>query len=467
MITFNKIFIATALVCAATTSFAQKKGTADVWLTKADQSVLFQKQAKPLTFAKQSNTDSAINVNTGQTYQSIDGFGFTLTGGSAQLMMKMTPAARKTLIDELFATNDNNIGISYLRLSIGASDLNEFVFSYDDLPAGQTDPTLAKFDLGPDKKDVIPVLKEILAINPRIKILGSPWSAPVWMKTNSDARGGSLKPNCFDVYAHYLVKYVQAMKAEGITIDAITVQNEPLHPGNNPSMLMLAPDQAQFVKASLGPAFQAAGVKTKIIIYDHNCDKPEYPISILNDADAKKYINGSAFHLYAGKIEALSEVHNAHPDKAVYFTEQWMGTPANFKRDIASHITKLTIGATRNWSRTVIEWNLAADPNSNPHTDRGGCSSCMGGITIDKDNVVRNPAYYVAAHAAKFVRPGSVRIASNIVTGLPNVAFKTPDNKTVLIVINSSEEAKNFNINYKGGTAKASLSAGSVATYVW
>jgi glucosylceramidase len=202
MITFKKIFIATALVCAATTSFAQKKGTADVWLTKADQSVLFQKQAQPLTFTKQSNTDSAINVNTGQTYQSIDGFGFTLTGGSAQLMMKMTPAARKALIDELFATNDNNIGISYLRLSIGASDLNEFVFSYDDLPAGQTDPTLAKFDLGPDKKDVVPVLKEILAINPRIKILGSPWSAPVWMKTNSDARGGSLKPDCFDVYAH-------------------------------------------------------------------------------------------------------------------------------------------------------------------------------------------------------------------------------------------------------------------------
>ena len=467
MITFNKIFITTALACAVTSSFAQKKGTADVWLTKADQSVLFKKQGQPLKFTKAGSTDSTININAGQTYQSIDGFGFTLTGGSAQLMMKMTLAARKALIKELFATSNNNIGISYLRLSIGASDLNEFVFSYDDLPVGQTDPTLAKFDLGPDKKDVVPVLKEILAVNPHIKILGSPWSAPVWMKTTGDTRGGSLKPDCFDVYARYLVKYIQAMKAEGISIDAITVQNEPLHPGNNPSMLMLAPDQAQFVKGSLGPAFQAAGVKTKIIIYDHNCDKPEYPISILNDADAKKYINGSAFHLYAGKIEALSEVHDAHPDKAVYFTEQWMGTPANFKRDIASHITRLTIGATRNWSRTVIEWNLAADPNSNPHTDRGGCSSCMGGITINKDNVLRNPAYYVAAHAAKFVRPGSVRIASNMVAGLPNVAFKTPDNKLVLIVINSSEETKNFNINYKDNSARASLDAGSVATYVW
>lgn len=467
MTIFKYTFLSAALICSAASLFAQKRGIADVWLTKADQSVLFQKQAQPLVFKKPANADSTISINAGQSYQSIDGFGFTLTGGSAQLMMKMTPVARKALIKELFAFDDNNIGISYLRLSIGASDLNEFVFSYDDLPIGQTDPALAKFNLGPDLKDVVPILKEILAVNPRIKILGSPWSAPVWMKTTGDTRGGSLKPDCFEVYARYLVKYVQAMKAEGITIDAITVQNEPLHPGNNPSMLMLAPDQAQFVKANLGPAFQSVGIKTKIIIYDHNCDKPEYPISILNDKEAKKYIAGSAFHLYAGKIEALSEVHNAHPDKAVYFTEQWMGTPANFKRDISSHITRLTIGATRNWSRNVIEWNLAADPNSNPHTDRGGCSSCMGGITIDKDNVVRNPAYYVAAHAAKFVRPGSVRIASNMIAGLPNVAFKTPDNKIVLIVINNAEETKSFNINYKGLNATASLNAGSVATYVW
>ena len=467
MITLSKIVLTGTLALSITSSYSQKKGTADVWLTNADQSALFAKQAQPLVFSKNSGNDSTIVVDAKQTYQSIDGFGFTLTGGSAQLMMKMTPAARKALIQELFATDGRNIGISYLRVSIGASDLNEFVFSYDDLPAGQTDPTLTKFNLGPDKKDVVPVLKEILAVNPKIKILGSPWSAPVWMKTTGDTRGGSLKPDCFDVYARYLVKYIKAMKAEGIPVDAITVQNEPLHPGNNPSMLMLAPDQAQFVKANLGPAFKTAGLKTKIIIYDHNCDKPEYPISILNDPDAKKYIAGSAFHLYAGKIEALSEVHNAHPDKAVYFTEQWMGTPANFKRDISSHITKLTIGATRNWSRTVIEWNLAADPNSNPHTDRGGCSSCMGGITIDNDNVMRNPAYYVVAHAAKFVRPGSVRIATNMVTDLPNVAFRTPDGKTVLIVINNGTAASNFNINYKGTTAKAGLAAGSVATYIW
>ncbi|MVN22805.1 glycoside hydrolase family 30 protein [Mucilaginibacter arboris] len=463
----KQIFLTSAMLIMVNVSFGQKKGTADVWLTNADQSALFEKQKQALVFKKATSQDSVIEVNDQKSYQSIDGFGFALTGGSAQLMMKMTSANRAALIKELFATNDKNIGISYLRISVGASDLNEFVFSYDDLPDGQTDMSLSKFNLSQDKTDVVPVLKEVLAINPKIKILASPWSAPAWMKTNNDTRGGSLKPECFDVYARYLVKYIQAMKAEGITIDAITVQNEPLHPGNNPSMLMIAPDQANFVKTNLGPAFKAAHITTKIIIYDHNADRPDYPISILNDAEAKKYIDGSAFHLYAGKIEALSEVHEAHPDKNLYFTEQWMGAPGNFKRDIADHITKLTIGATRNWSRSVIEWNLAADPNNNPHTDRGGCNRCMGGITIDQDSITRNPAYYVVAHAAKFVRPGSVRISSSLVGSLHNVAFKTPDNKIVLIVINNSPGIQKFNIRYKGCKANTQLNSGSVATFVW
>jgi len=463
----KKLFLAAIILFLIKPAFSQKKGTADVWLTTADQSAMFEKQKQALVFKKTDSQDSVIEVNAQRSYQSIDGFGFALTGGSAQLIIKMSPAKRAVLLKELFATDQKNIGISYLRVTIGASDLNESVFSYDDVTAGETDLNLSKFDLGPDKKDVVPVLKEILAINPTLKILASSWSPPTWMKTTHDTRGGSLIPEYFDVYAKYLVKYIQAMKAQGISIDAITVQNEPLHPGNNPSMLMLAPDQATFIKSNLGPAFKLANLTTKIIIYDHNADKPEYPISILNDAEAKKYVDGSAFHLYAGKIEALSTVHDAHPDKALYFTEQWMGAPGNFKRDVADHITKLTIGATRNWSRNVIEWNLAADPKSNPHTDRGGCDRCMGGITIDQDSVKRNPAYYVVAHAAKFVRPGSIRIPSNLITGLPNVAFKTPDHKIVLIVINNGTAVQTFNISYKGKKAIAQLNTGSVATYVW
>ncbi|WCT10649.1 glycoside hydrolase family 30 protein [Mucilaginibacter jinjuensis] len=467
MLNIKKSTLLAAVIMAATSAFAQQKGSVQSWLTNADQSALFAQQKQELPFAKKTDTNPVIEINEKESYQSIDGFGFCLTGGSAQLIVKMDPAKRAELLKELFATDGTNIGISYLRVTIGASDLNPYVFSYDDLPAGETDPNMAKFDLGPDKKDVIPVLKEILAINPKIKILGSSWSPPVWMKTTGDTRGGSLKPEYFDAYAKYLVKYVQSMKKKGITIDAMTVQNEPLHPGNNPSMLMLAPDQANFIKTNLGPMFKAEGIKTKIIVYDHNCDKPEYPISILNDPEAKKYVDGSAFHLYAGKIEALSTVHDAHPDRNLYFTEQWMGAPGNFKRDVAEHITKLTIGATRNWSRNVIEWNLAADPQSNPHTDRGGCDRCMGGITIDKDSVTRNPAYYVVAHAAKFVRPGSVRISSNLVDNLPNVAFKTPDGKKVLVVINRGTDAQTFSIKYKGEQVSEVLNAGSVATYIW
>ncbi|MCF0069157.1 glucosylceramidase [Dyadobacter sp. CY261] len=454
-----------------------KQSKIEFWLTNSDKSALFQKQSE-LTFRKMSKTSPAIespviSINPKRKYQEIDGFGFTLTGGSAGHLMAMSKTARAALLKELFSTAGNGIGMGYLRVSIGASDLNERVFSYNDLPQGQTDPELKHFNLGPDRHDVIPVLKEILSINPKLKILGSPWSPPVWMKDNGDTRGGSLKPEWYDAYAKYLVRYIQDMQKEGIRIDAITVQNEPLHPGNNPSLLMLAKDQAVFVKNHLGPAFEKAKIDTKIIVYDHNADKPEYPISILDDPEAKKYVDGSAFHLYGGTIDALSKVHDAHPDKNLYFTEQWMGAPGNFGKDFPNHIKNLTIGATQNWARTVLEWNLTSNPENRPFTDRGGCDRCLGGVTIDGDKVTRNAAYYVVAHASKFVRPGSVRIASGAAVGdkpdekLPNVAFVTPEGKKVLIVLNDSDAEKKFSIQDGENAAYVSLKAGSVGTFVW
>jgi glucosylceramidase len=448
------------LICGLLQVRAQMK--VQCWLTDPAKRIMFEKQTGEATGAK---VEASIKVDARQTYQSIDGYGWALTGGSAQHIIRMSAPARTALLKDLFSAKDDHIGGSYLRVSIGASDLNDHVFSYDDLPAGQTDTSLSLFDLGPDGKDVVPVLKEILTILPSLKIVGSPWSAPAWMKTNNDTRGGSLKPEYYATYARYLVKYIRAMAKEGIRLDAITVQNEPLHPGNNPSMYMPAPEQAAFVKNFLGPAFRQAGIKTRIIIYDHNCDKPEYPISILDDPEAREYIDGSAFHLYAGKIEAMSKVHDAYPSKNLYFTEQWVGAPGDLSRDIAEHMENLIIGATRNWSRNVIEWNLAADPDNNPHTDRGGCDRCLGAVTIDGDKVTRNPAYYIIAHAAKFVRPGSVRIASD--GDLPNVAFRTPAGKTVLIVLNNRDSAQSFIVRDNKGTATQTLGAGAVATYVW
>lgn len=441
---------------------------ASCWLTNGDRSALFARQKEEPVFGKVHKDHPTISVNDKETFQSIDGFGYALTGGSAQHLIQMTPKARTAILKQLFATDGNNIGVSYIRLTVGASDLNEKVFSYNDLPEGEVDVAQRKFDLGPDRIDVIPVMKEILAINPKIKIMGSPWSPPLWMKTAHDARGGSLKPEFYDSYAEYFVRYIQDMKKEGIRIDAITVQNEPLHPGNNPSLLMQAIDQANFVKNNLGPAFKKARLDTKIVIYDHNADRPDYPISILNDPEAKKYIDGSAFHLYGGKIDALTAVHNAHPDKNIYFTEQMViQNPNDPDINIVSPVKRLIIGATRNWSKTVLEWNLAADPENKPFTDRGGCPMCQGAITIDGDKVSMNLAYYALAHASKFVRPGAVRIASNEPKDLSNVAFKTPAGKTVLIVANSSKEAQIFNIEYQGKAITVHLNKGSVSTYIW
>jgi len=435
------------------------------WLTSPNQSTYFKKQNIALNFSNSPTSDPTIVVDGATSYQSVDGFGFSLTGGSAYLINRLSDEKRDDLLKELFTTDSTFIGINYLRVSIGASDLDKSVFSYNDIPTTETDLDLLKFSLSKDTVDLIPILKSILALNPNIKILGSPWSAPLWMKTNQNSVGGSLKPEYYSVYANYFVKYIQAMQAEGIVIDAITIQNEPLNPHNNPSMEMSAIQQADFIKNHLGPAFELANIATKIIVYDHNCDVASYPLTILNDVDAKKYIDGSAFHLYAGDIGALSQVHNAHPDKNVYFTEQWVGGPSNFAGDLNWHVKNLIIGAMRNWSKNVIEWNLASDPSYRPHTI-GGCSNCLGAITIGT-SASRNVAYYIIAHASKFVRTGSLRIASNMLTNLPNVAFKTPEGKMVLIVLNESSSSQTFNIKSDGKFVTSTLAAGAVGSYIW
>ncbi len=438
----------------------------DFWLTKSDQSALLQKQSTVLSFGTASNSYTFIDVDTTQTFQTIDGFGFTLTGGSAYVINRLNATDKAALLKELFGNNVNSIGISYLRISLGASDLNASVFSYDDMPSGQADTNLDHFSLAPDEADLIPLLKEILLINPAIKILSCPWSPPVWMKDNGNTVGGSLLPQYYDAYARYFVKYIQQMKAEGIIVDAVTPQNEPLNPANNPSLLMVATDQANFIKNNLGPAFQSAGIHTKIIVYDHNCDRPDYPLTILNDPTAKVFVNGSAFHLYAGNISALSQVHDAHPDKAVYFTEQWTSSTGDFGGDLKWHVKNVVIGSMRNWSRVALEWNLANDPSYNPHTP-GGCTQCKGALTIGGSAITRNVGYYIIAHASKFVPAGSVRIASYTTGSLQNVAFKTPSGKKVLIVENDGTTDATFNIRFSTKWVSTTLPEGGVGTYTW
>ncbi len=436
----------------------------DFWLTKGDQSVKLAKQTTVLDFTTTANLYPNIEVIESQTFQSIDGFGYTLTSGSADVINILSPAKKAELLQDLFGPN--GIRVTELRISIGASDLSSAPYTYNDLPSGQTDINLDAFSLENDAV-LIGLLQEIIAINPDIKISATPWSAPVWMKTNGAFVGGNLKPEYYSVYANYFVKYIQQMQTEGITIAAITPQNEPLHGGNNPSLVMTAPDQNEFIKNHLGPAFQSAGLETKIVVYDHNADHPEYPISILNDAVTRNFVDGSAFHLYAGDINNLSQVHNAHPDKHIYFTEQYTSGSGSFDGDLKWHLKNVVIGSLRNWSRNVLEWNLANNANYGPHTD-GGCSDCKGAITVNSSSAyAKNVSYYIIAHVSKFVPPGSVRIGSNNVGTLNSVAFKTPDNKTVLVVANDGNNSQIFNIKHNGQWTPVSIDGSAVATFVW
>ena len=438
----------------------------EVWTTKADQTALLQKSTTAIAFNNNANIYTNIDVDSTIQFQTIDGFGYSLTGGSAMLLNNMDVATRANLLNELFGNSATSIKINVLRISIGASDLDASVFSYNDLPTGQTDIDQTKFSIEVDKVHLIPILKSILAINPDIKIIGSPWSPPVWMKDNGSSIGGSLKPEYYDSYAKYFVKYIQAMKAEGINIFGITPQNEPLHPGNNPSMYMTAEQQRDFIKNSLGPAFATSGITTKIIVYDHNLDRHDYPLTILNDPIAKQFVDGSAFHLYAGGVSAMSEVHNAHPDKNLYFTEQWTGSNGTFDGDLQWHIKNVIIGTTRNWSKIALEWNLANDPSFGPHTP-GGCTQCKGALTISGSSVTKNVADYIIAHASKFVPQGSKRISSTESSSLPNVAFLTPTGKKILIVLNEANTAATFNLKYKNKWATIGLPSKAAATIVW
>ena len=437
------------------------------WLTTTDKIHLLEKQSE-INFTDSARTTFILETDTAQKFQEMEGFGYALTGGSAMLLhTQLSEGNRKTLLHELFSNDSSAIGISYLRVTIGGSDLDELLFTYDDLPAGKTDPTLRNFNLSYDTLHLIPVLKEILEINPNVKIMASPWTAPTWMKTNQAFKGGSLLPEFYEAYAQYFVKYIKEMAKHGIAIHAVTPQNEPENPKNTPSLVMTAEEQLVFVRDHLAPKFSENSIKSEIVIFDHNADHPEYPLHILKDSIVRNSIAGTAFHLYLGEIEALSEVYQRHPDKKIYFTEQWTSGTGDFGGDLGWHIKNLIIGAPKNYSTNVLEWNLANDPQFGPHTDEGGCNLCLGALTINAGSVSRNVSYYIIAHASKFVPPGSVRIFSSEVDGFPNVAFLTPDGKRVMIVLNETGTAAGFDLKFGGKFAQVKFEPGSVATLRW
>jgi glucosylceramidase len=450
------------LFLLATTSILSYSQTVGCWITTGDKSSLFEEQV-PLDLSTDINSiANTITINEATTFQTIDGFGFCMTEGSAEVISGLATVQQDALLNELF-DKTTGIGISVIRISIGASDLSASDYTYDDLASG-TDLNMEKFSLrGPDSVYLLPILKKALAINPDIKILATPWTAPRWMKSNNAWKGGSLNETYYAAYALYFVKYIDAMKKQGIDIWAITPQNEPENPNNEPSMTMTSAQQLDFIDNHLGPAFADSSYTTKIIAFDHNCDNTAYPVAVC----ASDYVDGAAFHLYAGTISALTTVHNS-TGKNVYFTEQYTGADGSFLGDLGWHMQNVMIGSLNNWAKASIEWNLATNTSYGPRTS-GGCSSCLGAITINNSTTfTRNVSYYIVAHMSKFIRPDATRISSTSTnSGLLNVTTKNADGTMALVVYNTANSSNTFKVVNNTESFTSIIPAKSVATYTW
>ena len=385
-----------------------------------------------------------ITVNPSVRYQSVEGFGWMLTQGSAKLLMEMSASARTALLQELYAP-DGKVRATVVRIAVGACDLSESDYTY----SMSKDESLSNFSLsGPDQTDLIPVLQEILAINPNVFIMAAPWTAPVWMKQNAGAHGGysagSLKTQYYGLYATYLLRYLQAMTDQGITVHALSIQNEPLNNGNNPSMYWSKEQMYDFAQNHLGPTLAQNGYGNVLIIgYDHNCDNTEYPIHVAQS----RYVSGTAFHLYSGDISALTTVHNT-TGKDVWFTEQYTGENGSFQGDFGWHMQNVMLGAMQNHARAAIEWNLANDPLYNLHTD-GGCSSCKGALTMQNGTIQsRNVSYYIVAQMSRVVQRGAVRVASSGASDINHCAFVNPDGSIGVVMYNNHNDDRTVDVVY-------------------
>jgi glucosylceramidase len=424
--------------------------------------------ACPVTAAMAAEPGLTVNVDDGRVFQTMDGFGASLTDSSAWLIARsLTPDQRQSLLKSLFDPA-TGAGLSYLRQPMGSSDFRTREYTYDDLPAGQTDYRLAKFSIAKDQEYIIPILKQVLAIHPRLKIMATPWSAPAWMKDSGRLDGGRLKKEeaVYNTYADYFVRFLQAYAAQGIPIDAITLQNEPRHETRGyPTMGMEPADQSRLSRL-IGERFRAAGIKTKIVIWDHNWDHPEFPTAVLNDADARPYIDGVAFHGYGGDVSAQSKVHDAFPDKNLYFTEVSGG---DWSKDFGSNLmwdtANLIVGATRNWAKTVVKWNLALDEKNGPKLP-GGADNCRGVVTIHQKTgeVTKEEEYYALGQAGKFVQPGARRIFTD---NPVSVAFVNSDESLALIVYNRDREDQECRVRWRNRSFTTTLPGVSVVTFVW
>ncbi len=434
------------------------------YLTKGDKSELLAIKDSVETSLDAPEKLYTVQVNPTITYQTMDGFGAAMTESSAYVINGLPLEVQQALMDDLFG--NDGIGISFVRIPMGASDFALSNYSYNDLPSGQTDLSMSQFSIARDEEYVIPMIKKALERNPNLLFIGSPWSAPAWMKTTQTMNGGSLNPDYFDAYATYFVKFIQAYQAHGIPIYAVTPQNEPLHQTTSyPTMYMTASDQAVFIQR-LGQAFNANNIDTLIIAYDHNWTNP-YPVNVVGNPLANPYVDGAAYHCYGGEVSSQDTFHKLYPEKGIWFTECSGGDWAtDFASNMSWNLENVFIGSINYHAKGVLMWNLALDDNDGP--TNGGCMNCRGVVTIHEDGTyTKNEEYYMIGHFSKFIRQGATRIdvssthASLLVTG-----FINPDGSLVLVAHNKSRSQISFTLDIGGAKAAMTLSGSTTASYV-
>jgi glucosylceramidase len=470
-VTLGFAVVGLASLTAAAASEAQAGNSIRIHVVESSEESHESLEDKPTLHFRSSRLEGlTISVDDTTKYQQIEGFGASLTDSSAWLIsQKLTTPKRRELLKLLFDPK-KGIGLSLLRQPMGASDFALKDYTYDDMPQGQVDPEMKHFSIDHDREQIIPLLREALALNPNLKIIGSPWSPPGWMKTSGSMIQGTLLPSAYAPFAKYFVRYVQAYEAAGVPIYAVTVQNEPLNiPVDYPGMGMSAEEQANFIRDDLGPAFRAAGVKAKILTFDHNWDLIDFPIKVLSDKQAASFVPGIAIHCYGGNPTAQTELHNRFPDKEIWLTEcsggEWQ------KGRLLEGQARLVISTMRNWAKGVILWNLALNQNHEPFL--GGCKTCRGVVTIDEavtpSLVIPTVDFIALGQASKFVAPGAFRIESSDFEQerLESVAFRNPDGSIVLMVLNSGGAATTFNVAWKKEYATYRLDANAVATFRW
>ncbi|GAA2383242.1 ricin-type beta-trefoil lectin domain protein [Streptomyces glaucosporus] len=448
------------LTAAGTDTARAADPTARVWITTPDGGrKLADGGAVPFTSAPQPVD---IRVDAGSTAQRFTGAGASVTEASAHLIRRLPRERRDSLMESLFS-EESGIGLNYLRQPLGSTDFDA------DASHSTYEDTRGDFTIARDLPEIVPVLKQAVSINPDIRFMGSPWSPPAWMKTGGSLNGGSLKPEHHQDYADYLVKAVRAYGRQGITLTDLTVQNEPLFATTYPSMSMSAAEQAAFLKV-LDRALTAAGLPVNVLAHDHNWDRPDYPLEVLDATRGIDRVIGAAFHCYGGAPEAQDRIRRA--GKRVFFTE-CSGTDsadpaATFADTLRWHAENLVVRNMRNGGETVITWNLALDANGGPH--QGHCGTrCNGVVEIAGDRVTRGAEYYVLGHVTKFVEPGAVRIGSTSQGpgGVQNVVFRNPDGSRAAYVVNTASSAQRFSITENGRSLSHELPAGAVATFVW